>query len=39
MFDLQGNYWVPWAVAGVLIAVMVIFKGYMWHKEKRRNKK
>lgn len=39
MFDLQGNYWVPWTMAGMLILLMVVFRAHMWYKKKRGNKK
>lgn len=34
--DLNGNYWVPWALAGVMIIVMVI---YALKKRNWRNKR
>lgn len=34
--DLQGQTWIPWALAGVLIVVMVLYKLEVRRKSKKR---
>lgn len=34
--NLQGEYWMPWALAGILIVVMLLYKLEMHRRNKRR---